>query len=548
MATPASYPPASRPVSMGANGMVTSAHPLASLAGLHVLLDGGNAFDAAVATAATLGVVEPHMSGIGGIGVALAYVARERRVRALNFSGRAPRAAEPSRFTEETKETGVLAPLVPGNVAGWLALHERYGSLDSERLFRPAIDYADNGFPVSSLNSFVIGESVSRLRLFPESAAAVLGRGDRASAPGSLLEMPRLAASLRMIAAGGQDAFYRGELAARIVSGSEAVGGLFAADDLAGYQAEWQDPIGVSYRGHDVFTPPPNSGGFQVLQTLKLMEGFGTDELAFLSPDSVHLLAEAIKLCVADRIEYGGDPDHVSAPLQRLLSDEYAATLCRRIDRQRAAPFSGVRHGRSVPEGAVGPGTPEGRDRGMTTHLAAADREGNVVSITQTLGAFFGSGVSVGDTGIFLNNGCYWFDTEEGGPNPIGPGRRVDFVLAPTHTIRDGRFYISLGMSGGYGILQSTPQMLMNVIDFRIDVQQAIDSPRFGCLQGLQLIIEEAFPPHVRRALAGRGHQMTLVDGYPMGLGAAHGIVVDSERGVFHGGADPRRDGVALGW
>ena len=318
-----SYPPPSRPLAMGANGMVSSAHPLASLAGIHVLLEGGNAFDAAVATGAALAVVEPHMSGVGGIGVALAYVAREARVRALNFSGRAPRAAEPSVFTEEAKETGILAPLVPGNVAGWLTLHERYGSLDRERLFRPAIDYAENGFPVTSLTSFVIAESVPRLGLFPASASILLGTGNRGPAPGSLLKMPGLAQSLRVIADGGQEAFYRGELAERIVRGSEAAGGLFAEDDLAGYEAEWQDPVSVAYRGHEIFTTPPNSGGFQILQTLKLMEGFG--DLAFQDPETVHLLIEAAKLCVTDRIRYGGDPDYVSAPLEGLLSEEYAA-------------------------------------------------------------------------------------------------------------------------------------------------------------------------------------------------------------------------------
>ena len=231
---------------MGSNGMVTSAHNLASVAGLNVLMEGGNAFDAAVATAATLGVVEPHMSGIGGVGVALAYVARERRIRVLNFSGRAPLAADPSRFTEENKETGVLAPLVPGNVAGWLTLHDRYGSLDRERLFRPAIAYAYNGFPVTSLTSFVISESAPRLRLFPASASTFLGRGGRAPTPGSVLRMPDLASSLRLIADGGQEAFYRGELAQRIVTGIQTAGGLMTEEDLSGYEAEWQDPISVT--------------------------------------------------------------------------------------------------------------------------------------------------------------------------------------------------------------------------------------------------------------------------------------------------------------
>ena len=184
----------------------------------------------------------------------------------------------------------------------------------------------------------------------------------------------------------------------------------------------------------------------------------------------------------------------------------------------------------------------------MTTHFAVADRDGNVVSMTQTLGAYFGSAVSVGDTGIFLNNGCIWFDLEEGSPSLIEPGKRVDSVLAPTQTFRRENFYQSVGTTGGYGILQTTPQILMNLLDFGMDIQQAIDSPRFICSGGVQVTMEEGFPPQVRRALAGRGHQMALINGYPMGLGGAHGIMRDSERGVFLGGADPRRDGVALGW
>ena len=539
-----SYPPPSRPVSLGVNGMVASAHPLASAAGLHVLREGGNAFDAAVAIGATLGVVEPHMSGVGGIGVALAYVAGEGQVRALDFSGRAPRAVEPSRFAEETKETGVLAPLVPGNPAGWLALHERYGSLDRERLFRPAISYAENGFPVTSLTSFVIGESAARLRRFPASASILLDAGTRPPAAGSVLKMPSLAGSLRLIAEGGHEAFYRGELAERIVKGSQEAGGLFSDEDLAGYRAEWQDPISVTYRDFQVSTTPPSSCGFQILQTLRLMEAY--DALRFQEPETVHLLIEAAKVCGTDRIRHSGDPAYVAVPVGRLLSNEYAATQRRRIRRDQAAASPGNR----FRPGALEDGRKSvwESDRGMTTHFAVADRDGNVVSVTQTLGAFFGSAVSVGDTGIFLNNGCYWFDSDEDGPNPVGPGKRVAFVLAPTHTFRDGRFYLSLGTTGGYGILQTTPQMLLNLLEFGMDVQQAIDAPRFSCAEGVRVMVEEGFPTHVRRALARWGHELTLVNGYPMGLGSAHGIVVDSERGVFHGGADPRRDGVALGW
>ena len=299
---------------MGANGMVASAHPLASQAGVSVMIDGGNAFDAAVATAATLNVVEPYMSGVGGIGLALAYVAKEGRVRALNFSGRAPLAAVPEAFTDESKGSGILAALVPGNVAGWLTLHETYGTLDRERLFAPAIGYAEDGFPVTYINSEIMSQSAATVLKFPASASIIFDAQGRAPAPGSRLRMPQLAATLRQIAAGGADEFYRGGLARRIVDGARELGSLYSYEDFERYQAEWQEPISIGYRGYDIYTTPPNSSAFQVLQTLKLLETAEPSELAFQHPDTVHLMMEAVKLCVTDRIEYAGDPDYVTAP------------------------------------------------------------------------------------------------------------------------------------------------------------------------------------------------------------------------------------------
>lgn len=540
----ARHPSAGRPVAMGVNGMVVSAHSLASAAGLGVLADGGNAFDAAVTIGSTLAVVEPHMSGVGGIGVALAYVASEGRTRSLDFSGRAPLAAEPAMFDKESKDVGPLAPLIPGNVAGWLALHERYGTMDLDRLLRPAIGYAESGFPVTQITSFTASEVVSRLRRFPESAAIVLGAAGNAPSTGSRMVMPELAASLRAIAAGGADEFYRGGLARRIVQGVRDAGGIFSEEDLATYAPEWGEPVGVDYRGYRVITTPPGSAGFQILQTLKLMETFGENELAYMRPDSVHLLVEAIKLAVADRIAYGGDPEHVPVPLEALLSEEYALAQKRRIDRGHAALLPDVRHHSGLPEGAVMPGDLSGA-RGETTHFAVADRDSNVVTITQTLGAFYGCGIAPGDTGIFLNNGCTWFDIEEGGPNPVAGGRRVSFVLAPTQVFRDGKFHMSLGTTGGYGIMNTTPQMLMNALDYGMDVQQVIDAPRFSGGLGL-LLVEPGFPQDVLDMLEARGHQFALTSD-PMGLGSAHGIVVDAANGVFHGGSDPRRDSAALG-
>jgi gamma-glutamyltranspeptidase/glutathione hydrolase len=547
MTSLSTHPLANRPVAMGVNGMVTSAHPLASLAGQRMLIEGGNAFDAAVATAATLNIVEPYMSGVGGIGLALAHVAAEGRIRALNFSGRAPRAATADRFNEETKNTGILAPLIPGNVAGWLTLHETYGVLDRERVFQPAIDYAENGFPVTHLNSRIIAKSASRLAPFP-SGSIFIDRNGKTPGPGARLKMPQLAGSLRKIVSGGKETFYRGELAERIVGGNQELGGLYTLDDLADYDAEWQEPISIDYRGYRVHTTRPNSSGFQVLETLKIMEGFEGPDVIFQHPNTLHLLMEAIKLAVSDRIKFGGDPDHVRTPLDGLLSDGYAAKQRERIDRETVSVVSGEHFSRQVPTGSLLAGSPDEFDGGMTTHFATADRDGNVVTVTQTLGGGFGCAVAPGDTGIFLNNMSYWFDLEEGSPNMIGPGKRVDFCIAPTQTLRDGKFFLSIGTPGGWGILQTTPQFLMHVLDYGMNVQEAIEAPRFRCIQGQQIEMEERFPVHVRRALEDRGHEVGVVEPFSMSVGGCQGISVDTDAGVFQGGADPRRDGFAIGW
>ena len=548
MRRPYLYPQPSRPVAMGVNGMVSAAHPLASTAGLRVLADGGNAFDAVVATAAVLNVVEPYMSGMGGIGVGLAYVASEGRVRALDFSGRAPRAARIDLYDGDAVETGILAAMVPGNVAGWLTLHETYGRLDRRRLFQPAVDYAENGFPITYLNSAKIAEAADRLGQFPSSASIMLDGDGRAPAPGTRLRMTELAESFRAVAESGRDAFYRGDLARRIVEASARMGGIYSPEDFSTYEARWADPISVRYRGFDVYTVPPNSSGFQVLQTLKLLETFSRDELSFQHPDTLHATIESVKLSMTDRVRYAGDPDHADIPLDGLLSESYATAQRERIDVERAASLPWEHYTACVPEGSLSPGDVSAHAGGMTTHFAAADREGNVVTITQTLGGAFGSAVAVGDTGIFLNNMMSYFDLDPASPNAVGPGRRVDFVVAPTQTFRDGRFALSLGTPGGYGIHQTTTQMLVHALDFGMNAQQAIDAPRFKCSPGREIEMEERFPRHVRAALEARGHEVKVVDAWWMGAGGAHAIAYDADQRVFQGGADPRRDGHAAGW
>ena len=528
--------------------MVASANPLSTVAGVAVLKDGGNAFDAAVAVASTLGVVEPYMSGIGGLGVALIYIASEDRVRALDFSGRAPLAATAEELSQDDKDIGPKSALVPGNVAGWLEMHSRYGSKPAGPLFGPAIEYAESGSPVTFNNHRMIATNADRLLMHPRTAGIVLGPNGEAPGPGARLRFPQLGRSLRAVAEGGAREFYRGELAARFVAGNREAGGLLSEADLAEYEPEWLEPIGVRYRGLDVMTTPPGSSGFQILETLKLLEGTGA---CFggrpNDPNTVHRFIEAVKLAVADRIPYAGDPDRISAPLDQLLSDDYAVRRSGAIDMSCASVVSGEHYSDQIPDGAISPGLSREIEGGMTTHFAVVDAAGNVASVTQTLGGAFGAAVAMGDTGIFPNNMAYWFDLEEGSPNRIGPGRKIDFVVAPTQTYDDGRFVLSMGTPGSWGILQTTPQMLVNVIDHGMTVQQAIDAPRFRVYEGTRVEMEERFPTSLRIDLDQRGHEVSVIESWSLNVGGAQAIARDPDSGILHGGADPRRDGVAMG-
>lgn len=534
---------------MGSNGMVTAAHPLASVAGLRTLMKGGNAFDATVAVAAALNVVEPYMSGMGGVGCLLAYVAAEDRTRVLNYTGRAPGAADPSLFTDKNKERGILSVLVPGAVAGWLKLHETYGTLALEDLFKPAIDYAEEGFPITHLNHHLIADGRDRWAPYAGSQAILEPQG-KVPQPGERLRQPQLGQSLRKVAKGGREVFYRGELAKRIIEASQQMGGLLTAEDLADYEAWWEEPIEIGYRGFRVLSAPPNSDGFQMLESLKIIEGYQSKELNHGAPDTLHRMIEATKLAITDRIKYSGDPNHVHIPIRGLLSSQYAAEQRARIDMAGAAAVQGEHFNPQGQEGALLPGNMDPALLGSTTHFAVADSDGNVVTLTQSLGSGFGSGIAIGDTGIFLNNVANWFDvaTDVEVPNNIGPRRLVDWCPTPAQVFKDGRFYLSIGTPGGYGIAQTTAQMLMHVLDFGMNVQQAIEAPRFKCTIGRSVELEERFSPEVRDQLAGRGHNIVVLEPWDRGVGGAQGIMVNQAGGALSGGADPRRDGYAMGW
>jgi gamma-glutamyltranspeptidase/glutathione hydrolase len=528
--------------------MVASAHPYASRAGFDVLRDGGNAMDAAVAVASTLNIAEPYMSGVGGIGIALVYIAKENRTRVLNFSGHAPNAAQPDMYDHLNAETGPISPLVPGNVSGWMTMHDTYGLLPLTRVMRDAIQYADEGVALTPFNASMIEENLVRIDRFESSQKAVVVERTGLSA-GSVFRLPQLAESLTAIAEGGQKEFYEGALGDRIQAGLEAAGGIISREELAAYRAYWQEPLSTDYRGFEVRVAPPNSSGFQILETLNILNNF--DELPYGSSDSLHRLVEAVYIAADDRAKYAGDPAQVEIPLDRLLSAEYAADRAAEISMLETSGPPAERWDRSRVDHAPVGIKPEYAS-GLTTHFATADSEGNVVTITQTLGGAFGSAVVAGDTGIFMNNMCKWFDIDPGSdsPNLIGPGKQQDFCIAPAQIFYgagDKKIKMSISTPGSWGILHTTAQMMYAHIDAGMNVQEAIEAPRFRHYDSGMLLLENRFPRHMREDLARRGHRVHVAPDWHNAVGGGQGIQF-TEHGTMLGGADPRRDGVAMGY
>ncbi|MBA2453986.1 MAG: gamma-glutamyltransferase [Chloroflexia bacterium] len=536
---------AHRPSVTGRHGAVASAHPLASLAGLSMLQQGGNAIDAAVAIAAALNVVEPFMSGAGGVGYMNIQVAGQSEPVVLDYIGRAPAAAEPERFdTPDGKDDGILSPLVPGALGGWLMALERFGSLDRATVFAPAIDLAENGFAVTIKGNWFMANSADRLRRWETSTEAYL-HNSQTPAPGAILQQKNLARTFQMIVEGGADAFYRGPIAREIARFSQANGGLLTEDDLATYEPSWQTPISVNYRGYDIYCPPLPCSGMQYLQTLKIAEGFDMAAMGQNSAEYIHHLAEAMKLAVADRTTYA--PDEL-APTDYLLSDGYLAERRRTIDPDQAAYSGGERYTSTKHQEEVLAGSVESIMRESTTHFVAVDAAGNAVSCTQTLGGGFGSGVVHGSTGLSLNNFAHWFDLDPESPNVIAPGKRVEMCLAPSQTWKDGRPFMMVGTPGSFGIMQTTPQMMMNVLDYGFSIQAAIEAPRFRTMTGMELPVEGRIPSGVVEELRRKGHEVQLLDDWTPFVGGGQGIMIDPDSGAFFAGADPRRDGYALAY
>jgi gamma-glutamyltranspeptidase / glutathione hydrolase len=537
---PGFVPRASRVAVTACNGMVASAHPLASLSGLRVLVDGGNAIDAAVATAATLNAVEPNMSGALGVGQMLVRTANNDEVIALDFGGRSPAAATPEAFAGDNAipQDDLRSALVPANLGGWLAALERFGSMDRARVFRDVIDYAENGFPLTEGNAGWIATNRARLQTFETSRRFYAN--NPAPSAGAIFRQPQLAESYRRFVAEGADALYGGAIGGEIARYCQEQGGLITREDLAQPQLRWTTPIGTRFREFDVLTMPPPSMGIQILITLNLMEGFDAQALGHNSADYLHVLIESIKLASVDRAEYTTRPD---APVDKLLSKEYATQRRNLISARQAVDSPGERWSRSGPLVAGVAGDP-----GHTTYLCAADSVGNVVSMTQSLGNAFGCGAIAGETGLFLNDFAWWFDVEAGSPNQIAPNRPVEQCLSPCMVLNSGQLLMAIGTPGGHGIPQTTSQMLLNVLDFGMSVQEAIEAPRIRVFAGTHVDIEDRVPADVRAKLEAFGHALTVLPAFHWGVGGGQGLYRVAESGAFIGGADPRRDGYAMGW
>jgi gamma-glutamyltranspeptidase/glutathione hydrolase len=519
--------------------MVATANPLATLAGVRMLARGGNAVDALVAAAAALGVVEPYMSGLAGCGIAV-LTRPGQRPRVLNFLGRAPSGATPERLAGQNHTSGPLSVAVPGNLAGWARLLADHGSLSLGDVLEPAIELAETGPPLTPFDHQMFEEHLSHLD--PE-ALRTYTAGGRTPAVGTPMRQADLAGTFRRIARDGAQAVYAGALTDAIVA---ALGGVTSRRDLESYPERlgWTDPLVATYRGAEVFVPPPPASAIQVLETLNGMAGWDVGALEHLGPDHLAIVAEAARAARMDTHRHIGDPDAVPVPTERLLSPARVEALRAEMRERLAAPRRPV----AVAGGSAGPGA-------STTHLAAADASGLAVNVTQSLGNGFGSGIVVPGTGICLNNALHWTSTDPAHPNVVAPGKRHEWPIAPAHLFRDGQFWATVGTPGSYGILVTTVQVIANLVDFRLNVQDAIGAPRLRWLDEAidrlpadTLRIESRVPEATRRALAARGYGLELLGPWSMRVGGAQAIVRDRATGWLMGGADPRRNGYAMGW
>ncbi|MDP2955617.1 MAG: gamma-glutamyltransferase [Longimicrobiales bacterium] len=536
------YPPANRPDVRGTKGAVSSDHPLAAQAGLRVLQEGGNAVDAALAMAAVLAVVRPHMNGVGGDAFVLVYEAATGEVHALNGSGRSGALATPAFFRDqgldEVPSTGPLSVSAPGAVAAWVDVHERFGSRPFAGLLAPAIGYARDGFPVSTRLASDFG---SQSRALNEPGKALyLPRNGEAPEVGSLLKNPALAATLERIASQGKAGFYQGPVAETLAAFLEAQGSHLRASDFAAHASTWVEPLRGSYLEHDILVFPPNTQGTTQLQLFEMAKSFPLKEMGHNTSPYLHTLVEISKLAFADRDRWMADPEQAEIPLDQLLDPAYLAERAKLVDPARAAQDVGPGIGGEA-------GAPGDRDdSGDTVYLTAVDQWGNAVSWIQSLFAGFGSGLLEPETGVLLHNRGSLYTLEDGHPNQVAPGKRPFHTLTPMMALQGGELAFTLGTPGGDSQPQSLLQIVNNLLLFGMTPQQAIEAPRFRAEGGVAL--EHRVRASVRAKLAAMGHDLRVVEGWTATFGGAQMIRREPGFGTLTVASDPRREAYGLAW
>jgi gamma-glutamyltranspeptidase len=536
---------APRPAAIAPRGMVTSPHALASEAGVQLLRAGGSAVDAAIAAAAVLSVVYPHMTSIGGDSFWLVHPAREGGVRFLDGGGRAPAAATIAAFRgrglSEVPYRGVMPATVtvPGAVASWMEAHAVYGRRPRSEVFAPAIACAREGFPAGARLAYWIDAATPLLAETPE-AAAIFLPGGRPVRAGERLRNPDLARTLESIASGGRAGFYEGEVAREIARWSRANGGLVTEADYQAQRAAWGEPLAMRYRDVTLYETPPPTQGVSVLQMLRLVEPYDLGSMDYLGPDHAHLLVQAKQIAFHDRDRVLADPDFVKVPVDRLLSTEYAEERRRLIDMRRALPWD------EVPS--------FGTLAGDTVYVAAVDGEGTAVSLIHSVYGSFGAGVVAGRTGVVMQNRGAYFSLDPTHPNRLEPGKRPLHTLIASMAFRGDHLWAALGCMGADGQPQIHLQIYTAMLDFGLDIQQAVEAPRwlsgrFGLLEPRDLLnLEGRFPAGTVAELGRRGHAINQWGPWNERAGHAHGITIDAATGARRGGADPRSDGAAIGY
>jgi gamma-glutamyltranspeptidase/glutathione hydrolase len=541
---PSGAPFASRSEVIATHGMAATSQPLATLVALDVLKAGGSAVDAAIAANATLGLMEPTGCGIGGDLFAIVWDADSKTLAGLNASGRSPKSLSLENMRELVPDgipyLGPLTVSVPGAVDGWFELHARYGRLPMAELLAPAIRYAREGFPVSEYIAMLWQENAPSRAGYAGFAETFMPNG-KAPVKGQVFRNPRLAGTYEQIVQGGRDAFYKGEIARKIDAYMAEQGGYLGYEDFAAHRSEWIQPVSTSYRGYDVYELPPNGQGIVALQMLNILEGYDLRSMGFGSADYLHVLIEAKKLAYEDRAQYYADPEFYEPPIARLISKDYANRRRALIDMKKAAA--------SYTAGDL-------LHDGDTIYLTVADKDGNMVSLIQSNYGDIGSGMTPGDLGFSLQDRGSLFSLKDGHPNVYEPGKRPFHTIIPAFVMKDGKPWLSFGVMGGSMQPQAHAQILVNLIDFDMNLQAAGDAARMrhtGSSQptdevmtdGGTVYLESGIPQSVRDELKKRGHRIATEPG---DYGGYQAILWNAQQGVYYGASESRKDGHAAGY